>query len=129
MATCNCERRGLECGVKVYIGTPPNGRWVCETLVKKSTKSRMVRNATKRKPIVPKIEFRDDLDTKHLCRYCSIAGNKHLATTGLCPPRKPWPDFPDSVERTQGMDAAQALYKKRLDAYWAASPGTFYVPY
>jgi hypothetical protein len=28
--SCECERAGLECGVRIYIGEPGQGRWVCQ---------------------------------------------------------------------------------------------------
>lgn len=30
--TCECESMGCECGVRVYVGEPGTGHWVCETV-------------------------------------------------------------------------------------------------
>lgn len=31
MAKCECEQAGRECGVRVYVGTPGSGTWMCQT--------------------------------------------------------------------------------------------------
>lgn len=31
MAMCECEQAGRECGVRVYVGTPGSGTWICQT--------------------------------------------------------------------------------------------------
>jgi len=61
----------------------------------------------------------------HLCARCGAAAGKHRATDGKCPANKPFPKYPVSVEKKRGFDAAQELFGKRLDKYWAERSTTF----
>lgn len=66
------------------------------------------------------------IDESHMCLTCGVRRGRHRCSDGACPPRsKPFPKFPDRVEKARGMAAAQEVYGQRLDRYWAKSPGKF----
>lgn len=66
----------------------------------------------------------------HICRACGARHDQHGTERNphrpfACPPPKPFPKFPASVERKRGMEAAQVVFAARLATYWTARSTVF----